>query len=100
MKVERMDPNKECELWEFVARNLPPTLRARKENDGYGFIMGIEVKERSLKSYVPFTRGIASVSDNFIELRHPQYFSDFEDIITRYEAATGKEVTFRYWEAK
>lgn len=42
----------------------------------------------------------ALVYERVIELHHPQYFSDFENLILRYEQHTGEEVTLRYWESQ
>ena len=100
MKLVKINSQKECGLWEFVRTNLPSSLRATKFGDGYGTIYGIEVKERSdIIGYLPLTSGIATIGDGYIELRHPEWFSDFEDLVRKYEAKTGKEVEFRYWES-
>lgn len=99
MKIVKLKHEQQCNLWRFFKEHLPPSLRATSNDDGYGHQYGIEVKTRGLRSYVPFSDGIATVWDDHVELRHPEYFSDFEDIIRKYEAATGKEVEFRYWES-
>ena len=114
MKIERLSSKKTCEFWEFIKANLPSSLRAVKRvygyglrtvkrvygygEDGYGEIWGIEVKEKSdLFGYLPLTDGIATVMNDTLELRHPEYFSDFEDLCRQYEVQTSKEITFRYW---
>jgi hypothetical protein len=99
MKIERLKHGQDHELWRFFREHLPSSLRACKRSDGYGGVYEIEVKERSLASYVPFSRGIATVSDDTVELRHPEWFSDFEDICKRYEKLTKRKVTLKYWES-
>lgn len=99
MKIEKLKAEKRCELWEFFRENLPPSLRVAKYGNGYGQVMFVRIKERSIASYLKLLdQGIAIVRDEEVELFHPEYFSDFEDICRRYEMVTGKEVTLRYWE--
>lgn len=100
MKLIRKTAKTEALLWDFVASHLPDSLRATKHiADGYGIELGIEVKDKSVSSYLPFRASIATVTDDSIELRSPQYFSDMEEIIRKWEAFTGKEVTLIYWES-
>ena len=94
IKLKRTPP----ELWMFAKDNLPSSLRATRWTDGYGCTFGINVKEKSLQSYVPCRRGIATIDEKQIKLFQPQYFSDMEDICREYEAETGIEVTLSYWD--
>lgn len=100
MNLTKLDSKKECALWEYLKDRLPPSLRATKLYYGYSTVYGIEIKERfSLFGYVTGSPGIATVHHDSIELRHPEWFSDFEGLIASYERQTGKEVDFRYWES-
>lgn len=99
MKIVKIDSNKECELWEFFNSHLARPLRAIKFGDGYGSYYGIEIKKRSLSGYLTFSPGIATISQDSVDLRSPEWFSDFEDLIRRYEKQTGREVTFTYHES-
>ena|SRR5687767_3184215 len=98
MKVEKLPANgRHPALWEFARDHLPSSLRATCTSDGYGSIYAIEVREPGLLNLL--RSGIATVGREEIELRHPEYFSDFEDLCRKYEAATGREVTLRFWES-
>lgn len=101
MKIIKLKSEQECKLWEYFEQNLPSSLIAKKYTDGYGYIFGVHVKEGSnfLDRVNPFSDGIATITNSSVELRHPEYFSDFEDIINGYERLTGKEVEFRFWES-
>ena len=91
-------------LWLFMQEHLPPSLLAIKMDDGYGEVFGVKVKANTVAARLPviewFQDRIATVWHDRVELMHPQYFSDFEAVIQQYEAEYGKEVEFRYWEAK
>lgn len=105
MKIIKRKAASETPLWVFFKRNLPPTLVCDERSDGYGTIYEIHVKRSlvnpSLKERFAnwCSDGIAVVGADSVELRHPEYFSDFEDIIRKYEATGGSCVTFTYWES-
>ena len=105
MKIVRLESGHEIPpLWLFMRNNLPPSLLAIKMDDGYGHVYGVKVKSNTLASRIPiiewFKERIATVGDDRVELMHPQYYSDFEQIIAKYEEKYGREVEFRYWEAE
>ena len=97
------------EFFRFIAEHLPQSMAARRWSDGYGVkylvwsgnVLVSEVWDAAWwspwKWFSPKLFG--SPTRPTIELRHPQYYSDIEDVIRKYESATGKEVEFRYWEA-
>lgn len=87
-------------LWRFFEKRLPSTLVARRKDDGYGGIYAIDVRD-STESRLSriFKHGIATVTGDYVELRHPEWFSDFSDICKAYESETGEEVTLAFWEA-
>jgi hypothetical protein len=101
MKIIKKNIEKECELWEFFKNNLPDSLVAEKDTDGYGVIYGIYIKEAKgfLNRINPFSVIIARVSGDIVELYQPQYYSDVENIINKFENQTGKEVILEYWES-
>jgi len=104
MKIVKRDANKECNLWEFCKNHLPESMIARKRSSDYGMYYWIEVFKRGDLSGYPiinsfFNGNIATISDDEIELRAPEYFSDFEDICRKYEKQTKKEVKLIYWES-
>jgi hypothetical protein len=105
MKLVKLTRAEVTPLWDFFERNLPSTLTVEKISDGYGGTMFIYVKPDLRGSRLPdriknwFGIGIATIGDGYVELRRPEYFSDFEGIIRKYETATHKDVTFKYWES-
>jgi len=85
------------ELWRFFKDRLPPSLRSTKLGNGYGSVLGIEIKERkSLLGYLPLTTGIATIGDDYVDLRRSEWLSDFENLVREYEDKTGETVEFRY----
>ena len=99
MKIEKLSHRQSCLLWEFCREHLPPSLQATVKTDGYGFKYGIKVvRENESWWRKMWDDGIATVTDREIELRHPEYFSDFESLCLAYEKQTGRSVTLRYWE--
>lgn len=101
MKVERVikHPN----VFAFAKTHLPSGLITYDFQCGYGYFYCIIhppkpnwIKEQfmTFNSLDP----IADVCGDVINLRHPQYFSDMENLARAYEAATGFEVTLKYWQ--
>ena len=104
MKIVKLEHGFEIPpLWHFMRENLPPSLLAVKMDNGYGHVFGVEVKADSVANRIPvvraFTGNVARIWADACELFEPQYFSDFEDVIRKYEARYGKEVEFRYWQS-
>lgn len=100
MKVEKLPSGgRHPRLWEFARDHLPDGLRTAVKTCGYGSIYEIHIKERGVLSV--FSDPIATVDAYYdtIELRNPEWFSDFEDLCRAYETKTGREVTLRYWES-
>ena len=100
MKIKKLSSKKEEPLWRFFKKNLPSSLCAKEIGDGYGSVMWIEIKRSDnwLNRFNPFSDGIASVNSGTVTLRHPEYYSDFEQIIQAYEKESGNEVEFHYYE--
>ena len=97
MKTVKLSHKESCPLWEFFRNNLPQTLEATRMGDGYGFTYGVKVI-RNRPWYSLYSDEIASITKDTVELRYPEYFSDFEAICLAYEKQTGHSVTFKYWE--
>ncbi len=87
------------ELWQFIVEKLPPGLQLYRQDDGYGGIFGVTIKE-SKKQFFDWDKPlIANVEGTTIILHHPQYFSDFEQIGMEYEKKYHKEVTLKFYES-
>lgn len=83
------------ELWNWLRANLPSDLIAYKRTDGYGYTWGITIKERGMPNLLNrwFGESIALVDDAQLELQHPNWTSDFQDLLGRYEKTFGIETT-------
>ena len=94
MKIERN--TKSPDLFEWMKQNLPSSLSAGKNGEGYGYGYYIYAGSAPV-----FFRGnpIAEIHNSTIVLFHTNYFSDMEDLGRKYEQETGYEVTLRYWQA-
>ena len=104
MKIVKLEHGFEIPpLWLFMQKHLPSSLIAYKEDDGYGHTFAVRVKTNTVANRLPvanwLTDRIATVWSDSCELFHPQYYSDFEDVIRKYESQYGREVEFRYWQA-
>lgn len=101
MKVERRTAP--GFLWEWLKSHLPAGLTAVEIHQGYGVSQYIYRRgyRRSFVDKLFENEGdsVAAVDEARITLNHPEYFSDFEDLIRKYEAEIGQEVTFIYWES-
>lgn len=88
-------------FWGWVSKNLPASLEAREIPYGYGVCCNIYRKGEAPNGFTKhFTNGdpIATVIDrNELRLNFPEYFSDFEDMLKRFEAQTGIEPTLTFW---
>lgn len=87
-------------LWNFIKNNLPLSLIAIKETDGYGGVWAIKVKVDNGFFRRLFEPQIAYVQNysNTIVVNHPNYFSDFEDLARKYEEKYKQEVTIELHE--
>jgi hypothetical protein len=94
VKVIRKAPETPA-LWEWLQSRLPAGLVAYTRDDGYGQAYGITIKERGMAGLLNrwFGESIALVRERTVELQHPEWASDFSDLLTRYEAEGGKETT-------
>lgn len=91
-------------LWDFVREELPAGLVAKDFAVGYGRFFGVYRAGRVpglLARAFEFTGDpVAVVRHNEVELNYPEWFSDFEDLLRRWETSTGLETTLTYWESK
>ena len=104
MKITKRNANKECSLWDFMSQHLPDSLVARKHSSDYGMFYWIEIFKQGDVQGWPlinefFDGNVATIEEGVVTLRDPKYFSDFEDVIRKYESQTGKEVELIYWES-
>lgn len=101
MKVEKIPAGKDYTLWLFIKAHLPPSLKAVKDTDGYGKVYAVLRKDWTSHLPFPFDKisRVATVTNDRVELFHPEYFSDFQGILEQYEKTTGEEIILRYWES-
>ena len=116
MKLERLQANKPTQLSVFFERNLPASICIKKKgwlSKDYeaGIIrtttrMTVRRVDCAYGSQLIYEQTpsktfdkIAVISEDYVELFAPEYFSDFQSVIEKYERATNREVTFRYWES-
>ena len=84
-------------LFNFVEKNLPLTLKAVKEYDGYGVDCYI-CRSNDRGGWFSGPPKIAVIFEHTITLYHPEYFSDIEDLLRRYESIYHRETTLRYYD--
>ena len=104
MKIERMTPSApRGRLWAWIRARVGGRLVALEVPQGYGHVYGL---------YIPGTQPgfwarafdrtgdpVAVVGSESIEVFHPQWFSDIEDLIRLYEAEFARaNVRLIYWE--
>lgn len=94
------DPPK---LWDWLADRLPPSLEPAVFVCGYGRFYGIyrrgEKPSFIKRSFEMTGDPVAEVCENELRLNHPEYFSDFEDLLKRWESETGIEATLSFWQS-
>ena len=107
MKIIRRQDGDQVELWQFFQENMPGAMIATIRRDEYGGQYGISMRSASDAGRTRRILGIFPITDydrvaivewNTVYLYAPQWYSDFEDIIERYEELTGQGVEFHYWE--
>ena len=101
MKLQRR--TKTPSLWGWLKPKLPRAFVARAVTCGYGQMCCIYVAgtEPGLLGRLFDVVGnpAAVVDEQELELHEPQYLSDFQDLLSAYEAETKTTVTLTYWEA-
>ena len=92
---------------EYITNNLPKSLKVVVDSEGgcgyYGstpvIIHGYDVKKRGW-----FAGGdvIARIDNDrpVVTLYHPQYLSDMERVLAKYEEDSGIEPTLNYWQSE
>ena len=90
-------------LWNWIPGRLPQSLVFKKIKQGYGWSACIYRAgyRRGIIDTLFENLGdaVAFVHSNEIELYHPEYYSDFEDLLRKYESETGAETTLKFWES-
>jgi hypothetical protein len=86
-------------LAEFADRNLPHSLVLQTQTDGYSCTYHY-IYQKGHTPWLGLGRGdpVAQIKLDTVELMHPNYFSDIEDLVRKYEAETGHEITVEYWQ--
>lgn len=100
MKIERRV--KASALWEWLQDKLPSGLKPVKVSIGYGYAYGLYQPGGEpgwvARQFDQIGDPVAIVTENCIELHHPQWMSDFEDLLRRYESEKKVEARLIYWE--
>ena len=101
MKVTRK--NAPGRLWDWLGGQLPGSLVQHTVSVGYGVSLGIYRKGHSPglleRLFQNLGDPVAIVGENVVELFHPEYFSDIEDLLMKYERESGSTVELVYWES-
>lgn len=100
MKLVKKSERQEMQLWDFAKSHLPPSLKAIDRGVGsYGveYVIGT-------RQFYGVGKDVAIITDcmdgaSILELVSPEYFSDMETMVKQFEAASGKEVIFEYWQS-
>ena len=96
MQLIRRGPAHDEPLWHFLKTVLPPSLECLSRQDNYA--QSFYVCAINRRSW--FGSGeIASVDRLHVRLRAPEYVSDFQDALAKFEKLTGRETTLEYWES-
>lgn len=101
VKVIKIVPNDALARW--LDGVLPPSLVRERLSSGYGYCDYIYAadKRRGVAEKIFSMRGdpVAYVGFDKVELYHPQYFADFEALLTAYETQhPDRTVVLEYWE--
>ena len=91
-------------FWDWIRAAIPPSMEAHEITWGYGVCCNIYRKGEAPNllmrgMFAAEGSPIATVHDKEIRLNEPQYFSDFEDLLRRYETHSGIETTLTYWQS-
>jgi hypothetical protein len=90
-------------LWDWLAPRLPSGLEAKDYMVGYGHFCGVyrrgEAPGFFKRAFDMIGDPVAEVCGTELRLNFPEYFSDFEDLLRRWEKETGIETTLSYWES-
>ena len=91
------------DLGKFCKEHLPDTLEAKLVCDGYSWDWEVRIKEepppgwwKRLTHQAPL---VAYIDRLKIILKRPEWLSDFQDVIRKYEQERNVEVTLEYWES-
>jgi hypothetical protein len=85
-------------LFSFVKERLPLALVGKEVASGYGYLQAV-CRKGDTGGMFRGPEKIALIYETRIDLQHPEWTSDFEDIAREYEKHTGQEITLRIWES-
>lgn len=90
-------------LWDWIKCRLPRGLEAKAVSVGYGYFCGIYRTGMApgllARTFECIGDPVASVSGREIELNYPEWYSDFEDLLRRFESETQTVTTLNYWQS-
>lgn len=91
------------DLWDWVRSRLPASLEGKVLQIGYGVACNVyrkgQIPNLLKRAFDMEGDPVATVNDKEIVLNHPEYFSDFEDMLRNFERQTGIECTLTFWES-
>lgn len=101
MKTERrIAPSS---LWLWLQGKLPRGLVPATMIVGYGRFCGIYLNGSTpgfwAREFENIGNPVATISGFTVELHHPQWLSDFEDLLRRFEAEMKVSTKLIYWES-
>jgi hypothetical protein len=99
MKVIRVEEEKTRKHFGYWLQGKDHvSLQCVCKNDGYGYWH--EIVSKAERTFFVFDYVIARIyGNNEVQLHHPQYFSDVEQLAYHFERETGQEVTIKVYES-
>jgi hypothetical protein len=88
-------------IWRFMRKHLPPSMKADSW-EGYGkhyYVSSGNTRVAQIDNmmFPSIIKFFARCTD-IVEVMHPAYLSDIQDVARKYEAETGGRVWIRYWD--
>lgn len=95
MKIQRAE--KPGNVWPWLIAHLPTCFRAKESMIGYGVECAVYLSDHMPGFFGGRGDPIALVAGLTVELYHPEYYSDFSDLLLRFESESGYEPVLKYW---
>ena len=100
MKVTKASTYDRLEKW--IEQRLPQSLILKRMPVGYGYCSYVYIKGHEPKGFMVHMFGgkgdpVAHIGTVDVDLYHPQYFADFEDLLRAYESETKDSIELKVW---
>jgi hypothetical protein len=82
-------------LFQFLSAHAPCGFYVKRKVAGYSYYYQLRLKTCQQSWYTPATV-VAEIFDNRIVVNQPQYLSDVQDMVRKFEEMGGGEVTIEY----